>query len=489
MKNFKINIWICIYLFNYYTIKILYAAKIGEISDSNCINQAMQFVKLQDTSIYQPLLGAVLIGINCGLLGSFVIIRKIALLGDTLAHAVLPGVALGFMWTHCKHSWIIFIGAISTGLLGVLVLHIIQATTSIKKDSAMAMILSSFYALGICLFTLIQNSNQQNQSGLDKYLFGQIAALSKYDLIIITIVSIIILALITLCYKEFLLTSFDEEFAKAININVNFFNYLLMILLAITIVIGLQAAGIILVSAMLIIPATVAQLITKKMQLMILLSIFFGILNGILGTFFSYIGNSLPTGPFIVVSASTIFVIVLIFRPKQGLLMKWLHNHRNNIRTRIENKLNTLYQVLEIHNFTTQSIEIDFVVKNKDRKTIKKIKSDIEELIKYGYVDISKNKRNNAIKTAKSIELTSIGWIKSCEVIRNYRIWKLYLKHSTEYSLDFLQKKLENNNIFIEKNKIKDLEKILSYPLYDLNEKLIPSITDMTLRLNTITIE
>ena len=152
------------------------AARIGDLTELDWKEQAVRFLSLRDTTVRNAALGAVFMGISCGLFGGYVVARRMSLFGDTLSHAVLPGVALGFLWSHTKDPLVILVGATIAGLLGTMVVAWIGKTTRVKEDSALGLVLSGFYALGICLLTVIQKMDFGNQSGIDKFLFGQAAA-------------------------------------------------------------------------------------------------------------------------------------------------------------------------------------------------------------------------------------------------------------------------------------------------------------------------
>jgi manganese/zinc/iron transport system permease protein len=171
-------------------------------------------------------------------LGSFLVVRKMALVGDALSHAVLPGVALGFLWNMSKDPVAIFIGASAMGLLGTMAVGWITRTTKLKEDAALGMVLASFFAVGICMVTMIQRLPTGNKSGIDKFLFGQAAALSVNDVRLMGATTALTVLLIALFYKEFLVTSFDLVFARAIGLPVRLLQELMMLLLAFSVVVA-----------------------------------------------------------------------------------------------------------------------------------------------------------------------------------------------------------------------------------------------------------
>src|SRR5688572_19568712 len=245
------------------------AARIGDLSNTTVGAQAIRFFTFQDPTVRFALVGTMLLGLTCGLLGSFIVVRKMALVGDALSHAVLPGVAIGFLWNMSKDPLAIFIGATIAGLLGTVVVHAIKQTTHLKEDTALGLVLAVFFAVGICLLTIIQRLPTGNKSGIDKFLFGQAAAIGVADIKLMAIVTVLSVFAVWLFYKEFLVTSFDAGFARSAGIRTQAFHYGLMLLVAFAVVIALQAVGVVLVSAMLITPAAAAYLLTDRMHRML----------------------------------------------------------------------------------------------------------------------------------------------------------------------------------------------------------------------------
>lgn len=460
-----------------FTCTQLTAAKIAEISDTHIGEQFVRFFSFQDPSVRYAVMASLLLGTSCGLLGSFIVVRKLALMGDTLSHAVLPGVALGFLWTMTKNPWAIFVGATVAGLLGTVVVYWIHTTTHIKEDSAMGLVLSGFYAIGICLFTMIQHMPTGNKAGLDKFMFGQAAALSGSDLAMIAIVTTISLVLIFIFYKEFLVTSFDTEFASAIGLPARFFHYLLMLLLAFSVVVGLQAVGIVLVSAMLITPAATAYLLTDRMHRMLIYSSLFGMAAGVGGAFFSYLGNSLPTGPFMIVSASSLFGIALLFGPRYGIVPRWVRHLNRNRRIQIENTLKAVYQIREKSDFREEGVSLQQLGEQRNLPVME-IDKEISRLVKERFatrplID------ENAFQQDQRLYLTPSGWKNACRIVRNHRLWELYLTESAHYEPDHVHDDAEEIEHVLGEKTVRELERRLDFPTLDPHGKLIPKIMDL----------
>lgn len=309
----------------------VFAAKIGDITDVSFKDQAIRFIQFSDQSVLFAVIGSVLLGISCGLLGAITLVKRESLLGDTLSHAILPGIAFGFLWSLSKDPLPLLIGACLSGGLGLVTLKAINNFTKLKIDAAMGLVLTGFYGLGIVLLTMIQNIPVATQSGLDKYLFGQAAALSIKDLYYLAGVAVFSVIFVTFFYKEIILILFDSYLAKVVIKRVGLIKTVLMFLLTITIVVSAKAVGVILVSAMLVIPAATASLVSNKFSGVIFIAIVIGIVSGVMGCLLSFLANSLPTGPFMVVVAFAIFAMVFLFYPKVGFISGKFRNKDQSI--------------------------------------------------------------------------------------------------------------------------------------------------------------
>ncbi len=280
------------------------------------------------------LFGCMLLGLSSGVIGSFAYLRKQSLMGDALSHAALPGVCIAFMLSGSKSIGLFLIGAAAAGIVATFGIGYITRNTRIKQDAALAIILSLFFGIGIVLLTQIQHSGNGNQSGLDKFLFGQAAAMIHTDVMIMAVISIFLVGVCTLLFKEFKLLSFDPGFARGIGYPVVFLEQFLMLLIVIAVVVGIQAVGVVLMAALLITPAVSARYWTEKLGVMVVLSGLFGALSGLIGTFVSANGNNLPTGPLTVLSATALFVISVFAAPRRGVLSKLMM--RASVRSKVK---------------------------------------------------------------------------------------------------------------------------------------------------------
>lgn len=281
---------------------------------------------LQSYTTQMVLLGTALLGLASGIAGSFAVLRKESLIGDGLSHAALPGVVIAFLLTGIKDIEVLIIGAALSAITAAWLITITVENSKIKFDGALATILSAFFGLGMVLLTYLQSLNNAGQAGLSKFIFGQAATILARDVYITSAAALIIIVLTALFWKELKLISFDVEYAKTLQIPVTFTLILYRSLLIMTIIIGIQSVGAILISSLLIAPAVGARQWTNKLGTMCILAGLFGMVSAMGGTIWSTTVQKLPTGPAIIVILSVIVLLSLIFAPNRGILWQY---HRN----------------------------------------------------------------------------------------------------------------------------------------------------------------
>ncbi len=295
-------------------------------------------------------LGSAILGIVSGALGSYAVLRKQSLLGDAMSHAALPGIALAFLLTGSKMPLVLIVGAAAAGWVATLFIMSIVNTTRVKYDTALGMVLSVFFGFGLVLLTIIQKRPDATQAGLDKFLFGQAAALLERDVVTMGILGASAILVTLLLWKEFKLLSFDPDFASTLGFPVRILDIILTTLIVIAIVLGLQTVGVVLMSAMIVAPAASARQWTDNLGIMIILSAFFGALAGISGALLSASVPRLPTGPTIVISVSVIVIVSMLLAPRRGILWRWWRERRQRGRLRLEGILEDLYSLALEHN-------------------------------------------------------------------------------------------------------------------------------------------
>ncbi|MDR1605472.1 MAG: metal ABC transporter permease [Streptococcaceae bacterium] len=257
------------------------------------------------------LITSIFVGVMSGIIGSFIILRGMSLMGDAISHAVLPGVAVAYML-----GINLLLGASVFGILAAMLIGYVASHSQLKNDTAIGIVFSAFYALGFILISLAESS-----TNLHHILFGNVLAVSDQDLLTTTGVLIAVILFVVLFYKELLITSFDATFAQTYGLKTQVVHYALMLVLTLVTVSSLQTVGIILVVAMLITPAATAFLWTNQLHVMLVYSALFGTVAAIVGLFLSYTFNW-ASGPAIVIVAALIFGLSFILSPKQGILFK-----------------------------------------------------------------------------------------------------------------------------------------------------------------------
>ncbi len=273
-----------------------------------------------DYTLRNVALGSALLGMVSGALGCFAVLRRQGLLGDALAHAALPGICIAYLLTQTKAPIVLLLGAAAAGWIAAILLLQIVRHTRISEDSALGIVLSTFFAFGIVLLTFIAKRGSANQSGLDKFLFGQAAALVAEDVMTMAVLGGVALAIVALLYKEFKLLAFDAPFAASLGFNTDWLSVLLTSLIVVAVVIGLQTVGVVLMAALLVGPAVAARQWTNRLGVMVILAALFGALSGLVGALMSVSDEGIPTGPMVILSLTGIVLCSVFFAPERGLV-------------------------------------------------------------------------------------------------------------------------------------------------------------------------
>ncbi|MDO6801209.1 iron chelate uptake ABC transporter family permease subunit [Wenyingzhuangia sp. 1_MG-2023] len=326
-------------------------------------------------------LGTAVLGALCGMLGSFAVLRKQSLLGDAISHASLPGIAIVFLVLGVKDNNGLLLGALLSGLVSAVFIKGIISKTHLKSDTALGIVLSTFFGFGMLLLTYIQKLPNANQSGLEKYLFGQAATLLASDVWLMSSIAGIALLIVLLFWKEFKIVLFDADYTTTLGFHVKFIDTLMTSFIVIAIVMGLQTVGVVLMSAMLLAPAAAARQWTNSLSIMVFFAGIFGAVSGILGTAISASANNLSTGPVIVLVATFFVMISFVFSPIRGLLFKQIKLWKNRNDLKLMKTLMFMYNIVEDHDNISHPHKIQ-LLNNFQGYTKKSLKSlQAEELI------------------------------------------------------------------------------------------------------------
>jgi manganese/iron transport system permease protein len=275
---------------------------------------------LQYGFMQRALISALLVGTICAITGSYLIVRRLSMLGDAVSRAVMPGLAIAFLLGANIFFGAFIAGVTATGWIGA-----IHTNSKIKEDTAMGIVFSSFFSFGIILITKIQKDNKID---LNHFLFGNILGVSESDLMTTLVISVIVIATISLIYKELLFHSFDPLGAKSVGLPVQALNLVVMSLIAATIVASMQSVGVILVIALMLGPGSTAFLLTKKLKTMMLLSVAIGAVSSTVGLYLSYYLD-ISSGPAVVMVSTVFFILSFLFSPRQGLLTHSLQGNQD----------------------------------------------------------------------------------------------------------------------------------------------------------------
>jgi manganese/iron transport system permease protein len=263
------------------------------------------------------LLAVMMVGAVCAIVGTYVVLRGMAFFGDALAHAILPGVAVGYLVSGGARGPVLW-WAMGTAIVAALGIGALGKRAQIKEDTAIGIIFAGMFALGIALISTVRSYAVD----LAHFMFGDVLGVTSGDLWLIAILGGTVLVIILALYKEFLVMSFDPLLGATLRLPASFLHYLLLILIAITIVISLRTVGVSLMVAMLVTPAATAYLLTRRFAHMMLLAALIGATAGIVGLYLSYY-VSIASGAAIVLVCTAFFLLALLLAPTRGVLWRW----------------------------------------------------------------------------------------------------------------------------------------------------------------------
>ncbi|HEX7376868.1 MAG TPA: iron chelate uptake ABC transporter family permease subunit [Pirellulales bacterium] len=356
------------------------------------------------------LAGTSLLGASSGLIGVFALLRRRALLGDTLAHAALPGLCLGFLLWQERNLPVMLTGAFLSGLAGIAVVAGLRRFTRIKDDAALGIVLSLFFGAGLALLKRIQtHAVGGSRAGLDHYIFGSAAGMIAGDVAIIATVALCVLTAVLLLYKEFRLVTFDDEFARAQGWPAALLDLLIMLLIALTVTVALPAAGVVLTAALVILPAAAARFCTQRLSAMLAISALFGASSGVVGTLASASGG-IPTGPMIVLAGAGVFLAAMLCAPRRGIVSQMLAQRR--ARRRIERQ-----KLLLAFDATTAPVTIE-ALRSATSFSPRRLGGVLRLSERDGFL------RRTA---AGAWTLTDLGRSRAAAVARAQRLWRRFL--------------------------------------------------------------
>ena len=405
--------------------------------DVATIDDWLRVLLLRDFNTRLVVLGTAMLGAAAGVVGSFTLLRKRALMGDALAHATLPGIALAFILTvalggTAKNLAVLLAGATITGALGVGVILFLRGQTRLKEDTALGIVLSVFFGGGVALLKIVEQLGSGGAAGLEGFIYGKTASLVSRDVMVIAIVGAAAVGACALLFKEFKLLCFDAAYARTQGWPTLALDVVMMALVTAVTVVGLQAVGLILVIALLIIPAAAARFWTESLGRMAVIAAGVGAASGAAGALASAAAADLPSGATIVLVAAALFLLSMLFGPARGVVPRALRRRRLDRRVARHHLLRAIYERLERPEAAAEAADLDerrsaaaaaasavllndlLRARSWSRKALDRIARRAESA---GLVEFDDH----------ALRLTSRGEAEARRVVRNHRLWELYL--------------------------------------------------------------
>lgn len=420
------------------------------------------FFSFQNSTINSVLFGTLLLGLSSGLIGILTVLNKKALIVDAVSHSLLPGICIGFLLSGTKNPIFLVSGGMVTGAISVLLVSWIPQVSKIKTDAAIAIVLSTLFALGVIGLNVIELSGSTNQAGINTFLFGKAVAIVKSDLYFFSAICLFTLIIIPLFYTQFKIYLFDEGFSKSIGIKKYLMQFILSFLIIIITAVGVQTVGVVLMAALLITPASTALFWTKKYKTAMILSGIIGALSALFGVLTSYILPNLPTGPTIVIFLSLVAFTSILFSPK-GIVRNKILLRSNRTKILTDNVLKTVFKILENQN--DFSLVLTKLQINQQRNFNKpQIIKALKVLTHKGYL----------LNDGFGYVLTNKGKLQAERIVRLHRLWELYLQVYMNLPADHVHDSAESIEHIITPELEHTLTKIMGNPSHDPHQQKIP---------------
>lgn len=430
------------------------------------IQSILEFLSFSDPNIRFVVLGSMLLAASSAVVGVFIVLKKKALIGDAVSHSVLPGICVAFLFSGSKDLVSLVVGAFFSGWIALLLIDRIVKKSKIKKDAAISIVLTVMFGLGVVLLTYIQHHGSAAQSGLESFIFGNAAALIGTDVVVFSVIGLLVVLVVLAFFKEFALISFNDAYAKTIGVPVGRLELLLSTLTVLAVVAGITAVGVVLMAAMLITPAAAARFWSDNLKKIVLLAALFGALSGFFGALISYLAPSMPTGPWMVVSASAIAFISFFFAPRKGYVFKKMQRKRSMRIADDQNVLKIFYQLGErLDDFGRAYGEADLLgVRVIDQR---RLRSAIRRLLRKNWL---------INQGANMQKLSDEGYKEAARIVRLHRLWELYLSRHAMMPSHQVHESAEMIEHILTPEMEKELELQLGYPERDPHESIIPRI-------------
>ncbi len=405
---------------------------------------------------YRAAIAAILVGIMCGVLGCFVVLRQMALIGDALSHAVLPGVVLAFVVVGGYDDWSFFVGSVLAGLATAWAITWIQTNIPTKSDAAVGIVFTFMFAIGVMGISWISQT-QGVHLDLKDFLFGNVLGVSNTDLEIVGISTVLIICGIIVFYRFLFASTFQEVVAQTMGIPVRYVHYFLMLMLSFAVVSSLKTVGVILVVSLLITPASTALLLTNRLPSVIFLSGIIGSLSGVVGIVLAIVFQTTP-GPAITVVLTIVYMFAAVFSPNSGFAIRWFRKFRRNKKT-------------EFEDFLKQTLKLN------ENKTFQlhKLKQRLG-FTSFWFLFYKKFalRRKTITIVGDKIELTPLGKKMALKLVRAHRLWETYLVNKLGLSQEQIHEDAERYEHLLTEDILDEVDEMLGYPIIDPHGSPIP---------------
>lgn len=431
-----------------------------------------------DPVLRGPTVGCMLMCMAAAMVGVVVFLRKESLLGESLSHAAYPGVILGVMGAgllgydeadELPLALMVLTGAFTTALLGLATIHFLERYVNVRSDSALCFVLSAFFGIGLTLASDVQFSFTSLYRLAQAYLYGQAASMNDYHILVYGILCLLIMALVIFLYKELQLIIFDRDYAKSMGIRTSLIDSLVFILIVLAVIIGIRSVGVVLMSAMLIAPAAAARQYTQKMSAMFVLAAAFGLISGFFGNYlsvelaqipvFADAHLAWPTGPMVVVVASAICLLSLMFAPERGLLLRLWRIAGFRYRCMCENLLKSIWR-----QSPDGQVSFDEIAQFQSASSLY-IRAVLWRLQRQGWI---------VSAGGGEYRLTTEGKLWAARIVRLHRLWEVYLAHYMGVGGERVHRNAEEMEHIITPQIEKELILLLNDPKRDPHHQPIP---------------
>lgn len=427
----------------------------------------VRVMTLRDPNTRFVLLGTLLLGTTAGIVGTFMLMRRQALVGDVVSHAALPGVAAAFIIGEVVTpgsgrdlKWMLC-GAAVAGLASVLCINVIRRFSRIKPDAILATILGVFFGFGAVLFKVVQQMKTGGQAGLSHFILGSAATITPDDIRLISVAGLIVLFICLLLFKELRILCFDEEFAAAQGWPVFALDLTLTGLVVAVTVIGLKSVGILMV-ALLITPPTAARFWTENLRGMTLIAAAIGGVSAVVGSVASALIPKLAGGPTIVLAGTVFFLISLLFGTERGVVRRWLRHRRTQQRVGRADLLRAMFEIVEsrisddenlnVDRLAAESVQHEHLLRKRSWSALR-----VNQLVQRGAQE-----GDIRMDTEQGWHLTQAGAREASRAVRNHRLWELYLISQADIAPSHVDRDADSIEHVLEPELIEELEKLLA---------------------------